>query len=106
MASLVYAAGPNLDLIASILLQPLHKNRNNFVFYVIFIFFSETAAEETASRSHAHGAIIASLAVARSAHNVMNIGGPRRALKCSGGEEYMHVIRCDYPKVQGLGFTV
>ena len=81
MASLVYAAGPNLDLIASILLQPLHKNRNIFQISFYFQFFSEAAAKETASRSHAHGAIIASLAAARSTHNLMNIGGPRRALK-------------------------
>ena len=93
MASLVYAAGPELDLIASIHLQPLHKNRNNFVFYVIFTFFSEAAAKETASRSHAHGAIIASLAVARSTHNLMNIGVPRRALKYSGGVPSMNVFK-------------
>ena len=48
--------------------------------------------KETASRSHAHGAMIASLAEARSTHNVMNIGGPRRALKYSGAVAYMHVF--------------
>ena len=63
--------------------------------YVIFIIFSEAAGKETASRSHAHGAMIASLVVARSTHNVMNIVGPRRAVKCSGGEACMHVLPCN-----------
>ena len=89
--------------------------------YIIFVFFVEAAAKETASRSHAHGAIIATLAAARFTHNVMNIGGARRALKCSGGAEYMHVLPCDYRtvameatlcsvlcgfKIQGSGFRV